>query len=73
MWFQTTNDTDGDGIVDEYDVDCAPCGGVTGAPINPTNTDGDSSPDYLDTDSDNDSKTDRLEGNDKRQQRQCGL
>lgn len=55
-------DTDGDGLDDTFDTDCAPCGGVTGAALNPQNTDAgvaapltaDSDPDYRDTDDDGD-------------------
>lgn len=54
-------DTDGDGIDDAFDVDCAPCGAITGTPTTPVDTDSDSTPDYLDTDSDNDGNSDLLE------------
>lgn len=50
-------DTDNDGLDNRYDV-------TGGTPIVPVNTDGDSVPDYLDTDSDNDSFTDAMEGYD---------
>ncbi len=60
----TGTDTDGDGIDDRYDLDCAPCGGVTGDTLSPTNTDGADNADYLDTDSDNDGITDLVEGYD---------
>lgn len=42
------NDTDGDGLDDSFDPDNG------GTAISPTNTDGTDSPDYIDTDSDND-------------------
>ncbi|MFY0629681.1 MAG: T9SS type A sorting domain-containing protein [Flavobacteriaceae bacterium] len=59
-------DTDNDGVDDAYDTDCAPCGGVTGVEIIPTNTDGaftnsDTSPDYKDIDADNDGIPDNVE------------
>lgn len=54
-------DTDGDGLDDAFDGDCAPCGGVTGVPIVPVDTDADSTPDYLDLNSDNDDFIDALE------------
>ena len=58
-------DTDGDGIDDAYDVDCSPCGGVTGVQISPVNTDGEAdNPDYLDTDSDEDGESDTSEAYD---------
>ena len=59
-------DTDNDGLDDAYDADCAPCGGVTGVDLStPVNTDSgaDAIPDYLDTDSDNDGTSDRIEAN----------
>jgi hypothetical protein len=52
------SDADGDGIIDFWDIDFA------GAPINPVDTDGDGTDDYQDTDSDNDSVSDLIEGND---------
>ncbi len=57
-------DTDNDGIDDNYDVDCTPCGSITGVAIVPNNHDGTDEPDYLDLDSDNDGETDLLEGHD---------
>lgn len=57
-------DTDGDGLDDSYDPDCAPCGGVTGVYVTPEDTDSDSTPDYLDDDSDNDGDIDVIEGHD---------
>jgi hypothetical protein len=68
----TGTDTDGDGIDDAYDTDCAPCGAITGIAIVPTDTDSDVNDngtghtiaDYLDTDSDNDGVLDLIEGHD---------
>ena len=58
-------DTDGDGIDDAYDVDCSPCGGVTGVQVSPVNTDEEAdNPDYLDTDSDEDGESDTIEAYD---------
>ena len=58
-------DTDGDGLDDAYDVDCSPCGAVTGVAITPVNTDGEAdNPDYLDTDSDEDGESDTIEAYD---------
>ena len=58
-------DTDGDGIDDAYDVDCSPCGGVTGVAVSPVNTDEEAdNPDYLDTDSDEDGESDTIEAYD---------
>jgi uncharacterized repeat protein (TIGR01451 family) len=58
-------DADGDGIDDTYDFIAGP-GTYGGRGINPVNTDGDTfpTPDYLDTDTDNDGLIDRIEGND---------
>ncbi len=50
-------DSDNDGLDNRFDV-------TGGTPIIPVNTDGDATPDYLDTDSDNDSYPDALEGYD---------
>ncbi|MEQ8473752.1 MAG: T9SS type A sorting domain-containing protein [Marinoscillum sp.] len=50
------SDTDEDGLKDVYDADN---GGITLVPID---TDGDTTPDYLDTDSDNDNILDVIEG-----------
>lgn len=55
------SDLDEDGIDDAFDVNCIPCGGVTGVPTSPVDTDGDSTPDYLDVDSDNDGLNDVIE------------
>ncbi|WP_141719663.1 T9SS type A sorting domain-containing protein [Roseivirga misakiensis] len=60
-------DSDQDGIDDAFDINCAPCGGTTGVPTVPVNTDGafafsDTTPDHLDTDSDNDGLNDIIEG-----------
>lgn len=57
-------DSDGDGIDDAYDVDCQPCGGITGSPIVPANSDVDLQPDYVDLDSDGDGIPDSIEGHD---------
>jgi hypothetical protein len=57
------NDTDGDGIDDAYDSDDAIFGGA-GSGIDPVDTDGDGTPDNVDTDSDNDGDPDSLEGHD---------
>ncbi|WP_299667709.1 LamG-like jellyroll fold domain-containing protein [uncultured Polaribacter sp.] len=58
-------DTDNDGLDDAYDTDCAPCAGVTGVNLSsPNNHDTIDTPDYLDTDSDNDGKPDIEENGD---------
>jgi len=57
-------DTDEDGIDDQFDSDCSPCGGITRVTLTPTNTDGADNPDYLDTDSDNDGVSDNIEAYD---------
>ncbi|MDH7444066.1 DUF7507 domain-containing protein, partial [Aquimarina sp. 2201CG14-23] len=60
------NDTDGDGIDDQYDADCsvATCG-LVGTPITPENTDGlTDGADYIDTDSDEDGESDTIEAYD---------
>jgi len=57
-------DSDGDGIDDAFDVDCTPCGAVTGVPTAIVNTDGTDNPDYIDTDSDNDGLADVIEAYD---------
>lgn len=57
-------DTDGDGIDDAYDIDCQPCGAITGVAIVPVNTGSDPKPDYMDTDSDGDGILDSIEGHD---------
>ncbi|MBN8687445.1 MAG: T9SS type A sorting domain-containing protein [Chitinophagales bacterium] len=54
------NDTDGDGIDNMYDN----FSGFGGDGIHPVDTDGDTTPDYLDADTDGDGLTDRVEGND---------
>jgi len=51
------SDSDNDGLDNRFDV-------TGGTPIVPVNTDGDTLPDYLDTDSDNDTFSDALEGYD---------
>ncbi|MEQ1732365.1 MAG: Ig-like domain-containing protein, partial [Bacteroidia bacterium] len=56
----STTDTDGDGISDVYDIDPT----IGGAGTVPVNTDGIDTPDYIDLDSDNDLKTDAIEGHD---------
>ncbi|WP_132644050.1 T9SS type A sorting domain-containing protein [Roseivirga ehrenbergii] len=55
------SDLDADGIDDAFDVDCVPCGGITGVPTDPVDTDGDLTDDYLDIDSDNDGLNDIIE------------
>ena len=52
-----TNDSDGDGIQDSVDADTAVYGENTGD-TPPTNTDGVDTPDYIDTDSNNDTTPD---------------
>ena len=54
-------DSDGDGWDDVYNVDI---GGVYTFDLDLTDTDGDSMPDYLDIDSDNDGVFDMIEGHD---------
>jgi large repetitive protein len=54
------NDADGDGIDDVYDGFI----GFGGTGLTPVNTDGTDTPDYMDLDSDNDSYSDLIEGND---------
>ncbi len=54
----TNSDADGDGINDFFDTN------MGGTPISPVDTDGDGIPDYQDLDSDNDSVSDVIEGND---------
>ena len=58
------SDTDGDGLDDTYDnVDTnGTFGGNASNGITPTNTDSTDTADYIDADSDNDGKPDRLEG-----------
>ncbi len=58
------SDLDQDGIDDAFDVNCTPCGGVTGIPTTVVNTDGSDNPDYIDTDSDNDGLNDIIEAYD---------
>jgi uncharacterized repeat protein (TIGR01451 family) len=50
-------DSDGDGVDNSYD-------NLAGNGIHPCDTDGDTTPDYLDSDTDNDGVIDRVEGND---------
>ncbi|WP_424964244.1 T9SS type A sorting domain-containing protein [Ekhidna sp.] len=58
------NDTDGDGLDDSYDIDCAPCGAITGVAIVPVDTDNDATSDYRDSDSDDDGVNDAIESRD---------
>lgn len=58
------SDTDEDGIDDVFDIDCQPCGAITGANIDPIDTGHDPSPDYIDLDSDGDGIPDSIEGHD---------
>lgn len=51
-------DADNDGIINYWDITSG------GTPITPYNKDGDSYPDYIDTDTDNDGSPDLIEGND---------
>lgn len=53
-------DTDGDGIDNSYDN----FAGFGGSGIQPYDNDGDSTPDYMDSDTDNDGYSDLIEGND---------
>ncbi len=55
----STDDSDGDGIDDAFDPDSG------GDPVNPNDTDSDGVPDYRDTDSDNDGRSDTDEAFDK--------
>lgn len=58
-------DTDIDGLDDQYDPDCTPCGAITGIDLSaPNNDDGTGDPDYLDTDSDDDGTPDIQENGD---------
>ena len=57
-------DSDGDGIDNTYDNNNALYAGGANNGITPNNNDGTDQPDYLDTDSDNDAKSDAIEGND---------
>jgi len=57
-------DADSDGLDDQYDVDCAPCGAVSGFAVVAINTDNSDNPDYLDLDSDSDGESDLIEGHD---------
>ncbi len=54
------NDTDGDGIDNSYDN----FNGFGGDGVHPVDTDSDTTPDYLDSDTDGDGQADRIEGND---------
>jgi hypothetical protein len=56
------SDSDGDGIDNTYDNNNAAFAGSSSNGIAPTNTDGADVADYMDSDSDNDGNTDRLEG-----------
>jgi uncharacterized repeat protein (TIGR01451 family) len=55
-----TTDTDSDGIINTYDNFV----GFGGDGIHPCDIDGDTTPDYLDSDTDSDGLIDRIEGND---------
>ncbi|GJM29095.1 MAG: hypothetical protein DHS20C17_17300 [Cyclobacteriaceae bacterium] len=57
-------DNDSDGIDDAYDVDCAPCGAVTGMAIVPIDTESDGTDDYLDSNTDGDTVLDIIEAHD---------
>lgn len=57
-------DLDKDGIDDVYDNNALSFGGSANNGITPVNTDGADLPDYRDTDSDNDTDPDMVEGND---------
>lgn len=57
-------DSDKDGIDNAYDNNDAAFGGNSNNGIIPNNHDGADEPDYLDTDSDNDGRSDALESND---------
>lgn len=59
-----STDADGDGINDRYDNTAVQWGGNSNNGVVPANTDGDTLPDYLDTDSDNDGFPDAIEGHD---------
>ncbi len=56
------SDSDNDGIDNSFDNNDATFGGATNNGIAPIDTDVDSTPDYLDLDSDADSYSDRIEG-----------
>ncbi|MEQ8583844.1 MAG: T9SS type A sorting domain-containing protein [Marinoscillum sp.] len=47
-------DDDNDGLDNAFDLDCAPCGSVTGASVARQDLDGDLTPDWRDTDDDGD-------------------
>jgi hypothetical protein len=55
-------DSDGDGIDNAYDNNDAVFAGNTGNGITPNNQETNGNPDYMDTDTDNDGKSDALEG-----------
>ncbi len=58
----TGNDCDGDGVDDAYDIGgCTSCT-RTSSGLSPFDKDGDNTPDYLDTDTDNDGVPDIYEG-----------
>jgi len=58
----TGNDCDGDGVDDSYDLGgCNSCTRTSGG-LSPFDKDGDGTPDYLDTDTDNDGVLDIYEG-----------
>ncbi len=57
-------DTDGDGLDDAFDIDCQPCGAISGTAIVPWNTGNTADADYMDLDSDGDGNPDSIEGHD---------
>ncbi len=59
----TFQDLNNNGVNDIYDGTCTPCGSINGVSITPVNTDGIDTPDYKDTDSDNDGISDTTEAN----------
>lgn len=55
-------DADGDGLDDAYDANTSSRDVLLSTGLNPVNTDGADTPDYIDTDSDNDGLSDLVEG-----------